>query len=172
MVFSFSAFCSSVKTTAVLTWTCGCEPQPWSLAACVFKRISAALRATLSICESSLSARVFSALETSAAFCCLTKSVSSQWLAACQNYVYVQSRTLPHTVTLPKCFSTMSANSCFVNLFQIAGSFDVMCFFIPLSMTGLSSFMLVSFFLHFLSHLTCFGSICVFVFSLMWTTPK
>ena len=131
IVFSFSAFCSSVQTTAVLTWTCGCEPQPCSLATCDFKRISAALRATLSICESSLSARVFSALETSAAFCCLTKSVSSQWLAACQNYVYVQSRTLQHTVTMPKCFSTMSANSSFVNLFHRGGSFDVMCFFTP-----------------------------------------
>ena len=138
IVFSFSAFCSSVKTTAVLTWTCGWLPQPWSLATCDFKRISAALRATLSICESSLSARVFSALETSAAFCCLTKSVSSQWLAACQNYVYVQSRTLQHTVTMPKCFSTISANSCFVNLFQIAGSFDFMCFLMPLLSISLS----------------------------------
>ena len=68
IVFSFSAFCSSVRTTAVLTWTCGWVPQPWSLAAWDLRTISAALSATLSIDESSFFAIVSSALETSAAF--------------------------------------------------------------------------------------------------------
>ena len=85
MPFSFSAFCSSVKTTAVLTWTCGCVPQPWSLAACDLRTISAALRATLSTSESSFYAIVCSAFDTSAAFWDLTKSLSYQWLAAFQN---------------------------------------------------------------------------------------
>ena len=151
MSFSFWAFCSSVRTTAVLTWTCGCEPQPCSLAACDFKTISAALRATLSICESSFSAIVCSALETNAAFCSLTKSLRSQWLAACQNYVYVQSSTLQQTVTMPKCFSTMSANSCFVKRFHSGGSFGVMLFFTPFYIKVLLRFMCLSlsFFVYF-----------------------
>ena len=85
MSFSFWAFCSSVRTTAVLTWTCGCVPQPCSLAAWDLRTISAALSATLSTSESSFSAIVCSAFDTSAAFYALTKSLSSQWLAACQN---------------------------------------------------------------------------------------
>ena len=85
MSLSFWAFCSSVKTTAVLTWTCGWVPQPWSLAAWDLRTISAALSATLSTSESSLRAIVSSAFETSAAFYALTKSLRFQWLAACQN---------------------------------------------------------------------------------------
>ena len=68
MSLRFWAFCSPVRTTAVLTWTWGCEPQPWSLAAWDFRTISAALSATLSNSESSFCAIVSSAFETSAAF--------------------------------------------------------------------------------------------------------
>lgn len=169
IVFSFSAFCSSVRTTAVLTWTCGCEPQPWSLAACDLRTISAALSATLSTSESSLLAIVSSAFETSAAFWARTKSLSSQWLAACQNYVYVQSSTLQQTVTIPMCFSTVSWNSCFDILFHSGGSLGFMWFFTPFYINVLSSFISLPFccLLHFLA-----GSICVFVFSRMCTTPK